>query len=297
MAQDSTADGPASGGKAGGRYGVEVAGEAVVEGVEESGMGGSTQEYRGEDRAVGGGGETSGGGGGRDGNKAKAASFGEVVGNGRGLGRRRSGERVTPKGGEEAHDIVAQGERHTEMQGRGGGESEVGSEGKSLDAIMAEQVVADRLEERAARREANEGQAVGIAVGVAVREGGVGTKDNARQRRRGRRVREERRDDGDGGAIEARPEGAEETEGQWKGMAARARSEARLGGFRKAQEARAGQGRIVGDEGQMATMVHDQSTELVVSKQAEGSRRAVDQMPPGRNQGRIDARYIWQCAK
>ena len=44
MAQDGTADGPASGGKARGRYGVEVAGEAVVEGVEEGRVSGSTQE-------------------------------------------------------------------------------------------------------------------------------------------------------------------------------------------------------------------------------------------------------------
>ena len=238
MAQDGTADGPASGGKARGRYGVEVAGEAVVEGVEEGRVSGGTQEDRGEDRAVRGRDEVGGrgdGGNGGDGDKAKAVGFGEVVGNGRRFDGGRGGEGVSAEGGEEAHDVVAQRKRHAEMQGGGGGESEVGSEGKGLDAIMAEQVVADRLKERAARREANEGQAVRIAVGVAVGEGGVGAKDNTRQRRSGGRVREKRRDNRDGGAVKARPEGAEKAEGQGKSVAARARSEAGLSDLGKAQ--------------------------------------------------------------
>ena len=39
-------------------------------------------------------------------------------------------------------------------------------------------------------------------------------------------------------------------------------------------------------------MVHDQRTKLIVSKQAERSRRAVDQMAPSGNQRRVDTKAL-----
>ena len=166
---------------------------------------------------------------------------------------------------------------------RNGGE--VRAEGGGLEPIGLEEAAADGLKERLPRVEAYGGKVVRVGgKGFAAKRRRGSAEDDATERIPTRGL--ERKDD-KRSHVEAGPEWPKLGEGA--GPLTRLRREDHASGSREASEGRARARGIVGDEGDMAAMGEDEAAKLGMNEQTEGGRRAIDQMPPRRNQGGVNA--------